>query len=133
MRALAKSQGPVAACADPLPGSATIEQALSDYAQALGRVPWLERWPMTLSAVKVQLQKQHGGEPGWSFVDTENSRMTLPPRFTQGWHLLAASGGRTLEVFGEWDGEHLLPLTVAAGGVLYGVASGLVPHQRQAA
>ena len=133
LRALAKSKGPAAACVDPLPGSATIEQALSDYARALARVPWLERWPMTLSAVKVSPRKQPGGDLGWSLIDTANATLALPPRFTQGWHLLAASGGGTLEVFGEWDGEHLLPLTVAAGGALYGVASGLVPHQRQAA
>ena len=125
LRAVAKTHAAPVPCRDPFPGRTTIEQALADYAQALGRAPWLERWPMTLSAIKVQ--------PGWFLVDGQNHRVALPPRFTQGWHLLAASGGEPLDVFGEWDGEYLLPLTVASASGLYGVAGGLVPHQRQAA
>jgi hypothetical protein len=125
LRALIKTQAAPVPCTEPLPGSDSLEQALSDYAQALGRAPWLERWPMTLSAVKAQ--------PGWFLVDGANARVALPPRFAQGWHLLAASGGGPLDVFGEWDGEYLLPLTVATAGGLYSVGTGLVPQQRRAA
>lgn len=132
LRALVKSQGTVQACTDPLDG-APVEQALADYAGALARVPWLERWPMTLGSVTVRVHRLEDGEHGWSLVDATGARVALPPRFTHGWHLLAASGGQALDVFGEWDGEVLLPLSIAARGAFYGIGAGMVPLRYGAA
>ena len=37
---------------------------------------------------------------------------SLRHRFPAVWELVAAGGGRPVDVFGEWNGETLLPFTV---------------------
>jgi hypothetical protein len=127
LRAVVKSQAAPAVCGDPFPAVATIGAALAHYAQALGIVPWLERWPMTLGSVRVQVRLHESGAHAWSLVDAEGMQVSLPARFEHGWGLLAVSGGHAVTVFGEWDGEALRPLTVQAGGAVYDVGTGIVP------
>ncbi|MEL7225911.1 MAG: hypothetical protein AAGL17_13920 [Cyanobacteria bacterium J06576_12] len=43
---------------------------------------------------------------------SRHSTYQIQPAFSQGWEILAMSGGRALAVFGEWNGETLLPLSV---------------------
>jgi hypothetical protein len=40
--------------------------------------------------------------------------LPISTRFEQNWNLLALSGGQPMTVFGEWDGETLLPLGAMA-------------------
>jgi hypothetical protein len=42
--------------------------------------------------------------------DAEQRTLPLTPRFQRTWELLAISGGRPVDLIGEWDGDHLFPL-----------------------
>jgi hypothetical protein len=50
----------------------------------------------------------------WFVRDAEGRTLKLAPRFEFVWTLLALSGGREIDVFGEWDGDHLWPLSAFA-------------------
>ncbi len=97
---------------DGLPGYANISAAMAAYAEALGRYPWLERFPLALQAV-VPLRR----ESGWFMRDADGAHaLPLDPHFEEQWPLMALSGGHPINVFGEWNGEHLLPLSVWTDG-----------------
>lgn len=90
------------------PAARRPSELLDDYAQALGRQPWLREWPSTLG--QVRLAQQPTGE--WVLVHPADS-VALPLRFTDEdapWQLLAQSGGQLLTLFGEWDGRAFRPL-----------------------
>lgn len=100
-RAQLKQREPLAAFAAPVGGSA--EQAIEAYAEACAASPWLEQFPLLLRGIPAP------GEAGWS-LHTEAGNLPLNPAFNRTWTLAALSGGQPLDLFGEWDGEHLLPL-----------------------
>jgi SWIM zinc finger len=116
LRAAIKSIKAARTCGESLPGTG-IEAALESYAGALARVPWVERWPMTLGEVVPEMR---GGmnAPGWHLSDAQGHSLAITPRFAFGWHLLAVSGGHPVQVFGEWDGAMLRPLAVSNGASL---------------
>jgi hypothetical protein len=118
LRAAVKRRGGLQACDDALPGSESVAAALAAYADGLARCPWLERWPMRLRRVRPRIEGREDGIR-WSLVDAAGAALSLPAQFAEGWHLLAASGGEPVDLFGEWDGDVLRPLTVAAGGATY--------------
>jgi hypothetical protein len=99
-------------------GSATtlpsqgINTVLRMYAESLGRNPWLERVPVALKNV-VPLR---GRDEAW-WVGDERGRL-LPAAGPMRWHTLALSGGHPIDVFGEWDGFALWPLSAVAQGQL---------------
>ena len=99
-------------------GSATtlpsqgINTVLRMYAESLGRNPWLERVPVALKDV-VPLR---GRDEAWSVCDERGQRLRVAG--PMGWHLLALSGGQPIDLFGEWDGFSLWPLTARAEGRL---------------
>lgn len=83
-------------------------QLLGDYARALARQPWLREWPAALGPVLPVRQPA-----GHWLLACPAEAGALPLRFAQDeepWHLLAASGGRPLTLFGEWDGRAFRPL-----------------------
>jgi hypothetical protein len=92
-------------------GDAGCEAALGGYARALGQVPWLVRWPMLLMGVT-----PHARTERRSVVDRTGAALPIRPRYGDFWRLVSMSGGRPVNLIGEWDGEHLLPLGVAPGG-----------------
>jgi hypothetical protein len=99
-------------------GHASIEAFLGAFAAALGRQPWLDRLGCALRAV-TPIPMQEGD---WLLRDLAG--VALPLAGDDHWRLLALSGGRPVDVLGEWDGEHLLPLGVFAEGAyapLWGV------------
>lgn len=118
LRALIKARTDLRVGGPALPGSDSIEAALTSYADALGRAPWVERWPLALRAVTPRLLGHEDG-PSWFLTDRAGASLALPARMAEGWHLLALSGGSAIDMFGEWDGEVLRPLTIAARGMLY--------------
>jgi len=89
-----------------------VRSALTTYAGMLGRNPWLERFPVALQAVVPGRAR----DDSWWVVEEGGARLRVDGAF--GWHLLALSGGRPLDVFGEWDGFALLPLSVLVDGAL---------------
>ena len=48
--------------------------------------------------------------------DANGRTMPLSARFRDRWRLLAVSGGAAVPLFGEWDGETFMPLTVWGEG-----------------
>ncbi|MCC3158964.1 hypothetical protein LJ737_17105 [Hymenobacter sp. 15J16-1T3B] len=89
------------------PGGAP-NAVLEAYATALGQRPWLREWPATLTEV-VPVRTAAGGV----HLRHADSGQELPlhPSSELGWELLAVSGGYPINVFGEWDGRALLPIT----------------------
>ncbi|MFL6337072.1 MAG: SWIM zinc finger domain-containing protein [Pyrinomonadaceae bacterium] len=92
-------------------GHATVESLLNTYAEALARNPWIEVFPALLCEV-VPVRR----EGGWIVRDSGGRLLPLSPRLRGGWEVLALSGGSPVTLFGEWDGQHLLPLGVWAEG-----------------
>lgn len=101
-RAQLKQREPLAAFTAPVGG--TAQAALEAYAQACAASPWLEQFPMCLHGVPAP-----DGQ-GWVLHSAAGS-LPLSPGFGRAWTLAALSGGRPLDLFGEWDGEALLPLS----------------------
>jgi hypothetical protein len=88
-------------------GHPTISAAIDSYSRAVACFPWLDRYPITLADVVPSI-----AEGRWQIVDSENTSMPISPRFASGWRLLALSGGHPVTICGEWNGIHLLPLSV---------------------
>jgi hypothetical protein len=93
------------------PGHPTLDAGLAAYSAALARNPWLERFPLPLREVT----PRRAGER-WLLGDSAGRAVPLSARGSQGWRLLALSGGRPLTLFGEWDGAALTPLSAWAEG-----------------
>jgi hypothetical protein len=96
-----------------VPGFANLSEALRAYASALTANPWLELFPMPLNDV---LPYQEGNS--WGALDAENRFLSFSPAFQEVWTLLALSGGAPIDLFCEWNGETLLPVSALAGGRL---------------
>jgi hypothetical protein len=110
LRALVKQRHGPPGPLDRMPGDG-IGAATHAYADGLARSPWIERFPLALAGVT----PLRDGER-WLVRDAEGLTLPLARRFAHGWRLLALSGGRPLALFGEWDGEALLPLSAWAEG-----------------
>jgi hypothetical protein len=121
LRALIKQRQP-SPPANALPGATTVLAAIAGYAAALARQPWLTTWPLVLAAVTPL-----PSEEGWAVRDAAGHQLPLVPRYQPGWTLLALSGGRPLDLFGEWDGTTLLPLGVWSEEGFHGLEAGGQP------
>lgn len=86
-----------------LPLAADVDALGRAFAGALARNPWLDRLGVGLRRV-VPLRR----EPRWLLRDAAGG--CVPLRSDGEWRLLAVSGGRPVDVFGEWDGESFRPL-----------------------
>jgi hypothetical protein len=111
LRAILKGQPMRVGSVTNMP-SLGIDTALRAYAAWLGRNPWLERVPVALKDI-VPLR---GRDEVWSVGEEHGQRLRVAG--SMGWQLLALSGGRPIDLFGEWDGFSLWPLTARAGGKL---------------
>lgn len=124
LRAMIKDRQGAPESISELP-SRTIDEALGDYADALARNPWLERWPVTLGAVFPVTSGSH-----WSIQDRSNVRLAVVGRFGAGWHLLSVSGGHPVTLFGTWDGEALLPLGLWSPAGYFSISTSRAPLAR---
>lgn len=112
LRALVRTRQPVQNLApSAIIAGDTLVAATAGYAAALSAYPWLERYPLALNAVR---PLSENGE--WALCDSEGRCIPLTRGFLNGWTLLALSGGSPLGVFGEWNGERLLPLSAWSEG-----------------
>lgn len=93
-----------------LPGHPDIPSALRRFAGALARNPWLERFPFTFE--RVYVRPPDGNTAGWQLQDELGHTLPLAASFQAGWPLLAFSGGDSVSLSGEWDGQTLQPLAV---------------------
>jgi hypothetical protein len=111
LRALIKERNDSPFQLDRMAGYANITDAVSAYAAALARSPWIEVFPFALKSVIPICRDGH-----WFVRDTDANLLQLNPRSSHHLSLLALSGGREIELFGEYDGEHLWPLSAMAEG-----------------
>ncbi|MBI3831760.1 MAG: SWIM zinc finger family protein [Planctomycetes bacterium] len=111
LRALINTRYGEARGAEDAPGFESVAEAASAYAKALAAHPWLEEFPVLLRAARPE-----GGDGAWRVRDSSGAWMPLASPRGEGWRLLALSGGAPLSIFGEWNGERLLPLGARAEG-----------------
>ncbi|MBL0870210.1 MAG: SWIM zinc finger family protein [Phycisphaerales bacterium] len=113
LRGLVKSRQGVAEAlraVDRDVGDDACECALRRYAEALAKLPWITRWPMVLIGVKPGLESERFG-----VVDKYGRSLPVKSREGDLWRWVSASGGRAVDLFGEWDGEHFLPVAMLPG------------------
>jgi hypothetical protein len=101
-------QGRHAGPADPV---ATAERR---WAAQVGADPWASRMPAVLQAVPVPPARP--GEP-WHLADPDGSAVRLVATSLEPWPLLAASGGRPVDVFGEWGPAGFAPVRLLDAAV----------------
>jgi tetratricopeptide (TPR) repeat protein len=109
LRALAR-QGEQPVAAQALPSAFGLDEALAQYARALGQNPFLERYPLRLQGVIPQAMGRR-----WQLLDAQQRAVPLDPAFQRVWELLALSGGGPCTLMGEWTGHHLFPLGAREG------------------
>ena len=110
-RALFTGDRSVVASTTRLP-AVGVEDALDQVATWVAENPFSDRFPVALAGVVpvVDESRRLVVEPG---------RAALPLSATSDWlSLLALSGGKPVDVFAEWDGFALNPLSVRADGAL---------------
>jgi hypothetical protein len=95
-------------------GSGSIAAFLSATADALARQPWLDRFPCLLRDVVPAPAPAVEGKDRFRLLDREGKELPLVP--ADPWRLLALSGGRPLDLTGEWDGAAVTPLGAFVGG-----------------
>jgi hypothetical protein len=123
LRALFRSPPATAGPLSELPPGGTIHVMLNEYARALARDPWLERWPAMLESVTPEVRVSPEGVVSCLVCDTDQRRLPLTLEQETAWQLISVAGGRAISLFGEWDGQHVTPLTVANDGRLFTVSA----------
>ncbi|MEO1620347.1 MAG: SWIM zinc finger family protein [Cyanobacteria bacterium J06632_3] len=88
-------------------GTERIEESIAQYAHALLANPWQVDYPLILRQIFLRYDASC-----WWLQDAQGHVLPIAKDFSQGWTLLAMSGGRPLSLFGEWNGTSLLPLSV---------------------
>ena len=92
---------------DPDLGYQSLPEAAGAMADADARMPWIESHPLFMrDAIPARLTSR------LEVRDSGGCWIPLSQRFRDSWRLLAVSGGSSVPLFGEWDGEELMPLTV---------------------
>lgn len=110
-RALFKQQQFLPPEFDGLGGHPSLEACLQDWADALGRVPWLDRYPLLLDGVRLSWD----GDRWWA-VDSACASLPLANRPAALWPALSVTGGRACVLFGEYDGNMLNARSLVYGG-----------------
>jgi hypothetical protein len=111
LRAIVKRRLGAGAAPDRISGYLKIADAHEAFAGATTANPWLEIFPAPLLNVTPL-----GRGDSWFVRDADGGVLKIAPRFEFGWTMLALSGGRQIDLFGEWDGEHFWPLSAFADG-----------------
>lgn len=111
LRAVLKHREESNAWTEPTAGYASVDAAINRYGEAMAQNPWLENFPMLLMGVV----------PYWEgeaccLTDEAGARILLDPGFKQEWTLMSLSGGHPVQIFGEWNGSTLMPLSLGLQG-----------------
>ena len=112
--ALLARQGDVRSLSGPLPGACAIEPFLADVAESLSHQPWQERFLAVLAQVTPHYDT---ATSVWRVRDVDGAALPLIPG--DYWLLLAVSGGRPIDLAGEWDGRALRPLGMLGDDGVY--------------
>ncbi|WP_414619663.1 SWIM zinc finger family protein [Calothrix sp. CCY 0018] len=107
LRAIVKTRQEAVTQVDAMPGYSNISTMVGEYSQALAKNPWIEQFPAPIRGVIPIKQND-----SWFVRDEEKRLLPLKSIFKNNWQLLAFSGGYPIDIFGEWDGEYFLPLSL---------------------
>lgn len=102
----------VSSITEPLPGAPTIEAFLDQMVDLLARQPWQPQRRLCVLRRVTPACLAEGAQ--WWLQDSQGD--ALPLAGDDHWRLLAISGGRPVDVAGEWDGETVRPLGALADG-----------------
>jgi hypothetical protein len=114
LRAIVKARRGEVKPLETVAGRADLNAAIGEYAAALAACPWIERYPLLLSEVVTVREGD-----SWLLRDAAGRAIPIANRNNFGWILYALSGGEPIMVFGEWDGDKLMPMSAIADGRLY--------------
>jgi hypothetical protein len=105
-----------------LPGAPSWDQALSRVADVLAVDPWADVLPLSVRGVTVlpsaggHADQRPGPGAPWLLRDGESRVLPVVSSPEVRWSLLALSGGRPVDVAGEWDGFGFRPQAAATAG-----------------
>lgn len=86
----------------------TMTDALNAFYRQLALSPWLTQYPCAIKNIIIAQQEQH-----WLAIDKDtNTALPLTINEERAWQLMALSGGLPINLFAEWDGEQLNPLSL---------------------
>ncbi len=111
IRALVTNRVVASAGGVPLAAFQDIGRFVDAYVKALSKNPWIDRFPCTLSAVKIIRHQAR-------FVLIDRQGRMLP---IQGdpWHLYSIAGGQETTIFGEWNGRKVMILSYWEKGQIH--------------
>jgi SWIM zinc finger len=98
----------------PMPGPASWTEALSGVPLVLSADPWADIIPLAVRGLTV-LPAAGPGSP-WLLRDATGRAVPVAAGPDVRWRLLALSGGRPVDVAGEWDGFGFNPQAAAPAG-----------------
>lgn len=79
----------------------------NSYAQALSQLPWLELFPVLIDDVTPVWGGKH-----LLLVDRNGKQLPALVSEDTMWKIIAVSGGRSVQIFGEWDNHFIFPYTI---------------------
>jgi hypothetical protein len=103
-----------------LDGCASFEDMLDRYSRAVADLPWLERLCLPLGRITPTRI-----ESSWWAIDSDGAALPVRAHEHFGFVLLAASGGKPVDIAAEFDGQMLRPLSVIEDGRWISLASQL--------
>ena len=106
-RVLLGEQWPLDEGSAPADAAEPVDDVERRWAAQVAADPWASRMPAVLRAVPVPPTRP--GEP-WHLADRDGSAVRLTASALEPWPLLAASGGRPVDVFGEWGPAGFSPV-----------------------
>ena len=98
----------------PMPGAGSWTEALSGVPRVLAADPWADILPLAVRGLTV-LPSAGAGSP-WLLRDATGRAVPVAAGPDVRWRLLALSGGRPVDVAGEWDGFGFTPQAAAPAG-----------------
>lgn len=92
-------------------GFDSFEKLAQSFAGIAAKNPWINRAPALLEAARpIQV------EDSLFLIDQEKKMIQLMTNTIASWKLLAISGGRSIALFGEYDGKSFWPLSAISDG-----------------
>ncbi len=105
----------VVGIADRIPDTGSVSDALDRGAHWLAANPWRDRFPVALRRVVTVTEHDRA----W-VVGDDGAALPIADGVDV-WSLLALTGGRPVDIFGELEGDRLFPASVSVAGTLVGV------------
>ncbi len=87
--------------------TSSIQESLRMLSEAKLRNPWHMNWPLEVANVSAEVI-----DSDWYLCDAEGYALPLIKNFRHGWSLRSLGAEGSLAVFGEWNGDVFLPLSL---------------------